>query len=218
MRRYRARLKARAARNVIVAAHLGLVVSIARGVHRSVPDVFALDDLIAEGNLALIKAASQYDPAAHDGTPFSAFARQAIRGAMIESCRRKRWKDAAMPSTDAGDCSDERMSRSGISKNESEAARGIRLMAVQPAYDSSIDNARLDHRIIDAISWLPAPERELMTTLYYSDDEPTLREAARQLEMTVTQAAEMRDRALAVVRARLLPGSPIPRVNLPKAS
>lgn len=71
-----------AARNRMVLANLGLVVTIAcrfqgRGL--------LLDDLIGEGNLGLIRAAEKYDP--RFGTRFSTFAclliKQAIRHALI---------------------------------------------------------------------------------------------------------------------------------------
>ena len=75
-----------AARDHLVRANLRLVVSIARGfVRRGLP----LPDLIAEGNLGLIRAAENYDP--NRNTRFSTYAgywvRKSIRRALIETSK-----------------------------------------------------------------------------------------------------------------------------------
>ena len=71
-----------AARNRLVLANLGLVITIARKFQGR---GLALDDLIGEGNLGLIRAAEDFDP--DFGTRFSTYAgywvRQAIRDALI---------------------------------------------------------------------------------------------------------------------------------------
>ena len=71
-----------AARNKLVVANLGLVITIAR---RYQGHGLALDDLVGEGNLGLIRAAADFDP--DYGTRFSTYAgywvRQAIRDALI---------------------------------------------------------------------------------------------------------------------------------------
>ncbi len=71
-----------AARNRLVLANLGLVVIIAR---KYQGHGLALDDLVGEGNLGLIRAAEHFDP--EYGTRFSTYAgywvRQAMRDALI---------------------------------------------------------------------------------------------------------------------------------------
>jgi len=71
-----------AARNRLVLANLGLVITIAR---KYQGHGLALDDLVGEGNLGLIRAAGDFDP--DYGTRFSTYAgywvRQAIRDALI---------------------------------------------------------------------------------------------------------------------------------------
>ncbi len=71
-----------AARNRLVLANLGLVITIAR---KYQGHGLALDDLIGEGNLGLIRAAENFDP--EFGTRFSTYAgywvKQAIRDALI---------------------------------------------------------------------------------------------------------------------------------------
>jgi len=71
-----------AARNRLVRAHLGLVVTIAREFQGR---GLVLDDLVGEGNLGLIRAAEEFNP--EFGTSFSTYAsywvKQAIRDALI---------------------------------------------------------------------------------------------------------------------------------------
>ena len=74
-----------AARDALVIAHAGLVVAIARRLKSRLPPSFDLDDLIGVGNIALLQAATRYRPGDHAGTPFSVYARQRIRGAMLDS-------------------------------------------------------------------------------------------------------------------------------------
>lgn len=67
-----------AARNTLIESHIGLVIAIARGLsNRGV----ALEDLIAEGNIGLIRAVDNYDPEL--GFRLATFAFQHIRHAMV---------------------------------------------------------------------------------------------------------------------------------------
>ena len=74
----------RAARDRLIRANLGLVVTIAR---RLLGRGLDLDDLVGEGNLGLIRAAEEFDPCV--GTRFSTYAvywiKQAIRDALIRT-------------------------------------------------------------------------------------------------------------------------------------
>jgi RNA polymerase sigma factor (sigma-70 family) len=206
----------RDARDRIVAEHLDLVRAIARGVCGKVPPVFSFDDLVAEGNVALICAAEKYNPSAHNGTPFSAFARRRIRGAMIEMCRRKRYTEATRPSINAPSSTDERLSRSydvscGFDGFDSEIARALRRMATPPSAEQAIDAERLENRIREAVSWLPLNQRQLLDAIYFAGDGLPVYLAARRLRITRAHAEELHGRAIAGIHARLTPGSPIPR-------
>ena len=74
----------RDARNHMVQANLGLVVTIARNFQGRGMD---LDDLIGEGNLGLIRAADEFDP--RFGTRFSTYAaywiKEKIRSALVDT-------------------------------------------------------------------------------------------------------------------------------------
>ena len=76
----------RDARNRLIRANLGLVVSIAREFRRRGD---GLDDLIAEGNLGLIRAADRFNPAL--GTRFGTYAsywiREAIHSSLVNTGR-----------------------------------------------------------------------------------------------------------------------------------
>ncbi|MCU1325724.1 MAG: polymerase sigma factor, FliA/WhiG family/RNA polymerase sigma factor, sigma-70 family, partial [Bryobacterales bacterium] len=84
---HRARLIER--RNELVMSHLDLVESVARSVFAGLPPTFLLEDLIQTGRVALLDAATRYRPQQHGGAPFSAFARQVVRGAILNSTRRR---------------------------------------------------------------------------------------------------------------------------------
>jgi RNA polymerase sigma factor (sigma-70 family) len=76
------------ARNDLITAHLPMVRTIAKRVAASLPASFELDDLVQSGYLGLLTAASRYAPASHGGTPFSAYARLVVHGAIVDSVRR----------------------------------------------------------------------------------------------------------------------------------
>lgn len=81
-------------RDALVEEHLFLVPPIATRLASFLP--VDVDDLIAIGNLALIQSATRFDPHHPRQAAFATFARPRIRGAMIDSCRRSRFKDATM--------------------------------------------------------------------------------------------------------------------------
>jgi len=74
------------ARDHLVRANLRLVVSIARSYHR---DGIEMQDLIAEGNLGLIRAAEAFDP--DMGTRFTTYAKfwikQSVKRFIINTCK-----------------------------------------------------------------------------------------------------------------------------------
>lgn len=138
--------RVRAARDALVVAHIPLVRQIALRVSQSLPPSFELDDLIAEGFVALIRSATRFRPAAHGGTPFSAYARQRIRGAMLDSVKRRRYLENTRPGID-------------------EESAG----SVEPSVEISIDQARSRKRVREAISWLPDEQRDLIVARYLKE-------------------------------------------------
>ncbi len=66
------RAKALFRRDALIQENLNLVPPIAWRVHLLLPPSFELDDLVSEGKLGLLHAATRYRPRQHGGTPFSA--------------------------------------------------------------------------------------------------------------------------------------------------
>lgn len=77
-----------AQRNRLVEAHIGLVKNIAVALAKRLPAWIDLDDLMQEGYLALIQAAKRYR---NGPVIFGKFAQLRVRGAMLDSIRRRHW-------------------------------------------------------------------------------------------------------------------------------
>jgi RNA polymerase sigma factor FliA len=67
-------------------AELDLVAIVARSLHRRLGYSVELDDLMSAGREGLLEAVRRFDPGC--GTPFRAFARFRVRGAMLDTARR----------------------------------------------------------------------------------------------------------------------------------
>jgi RNA polymerase sigma factor (sigma-70 family) len=135
------------ARNALVEAHLHLVPDIAGRIHSGLPPSFDLDDLISEGNIGLIQAATRYRPSAHNRTPFSAFARPRIRGAIIDSVRRRRYTDNTAYPLSPQLANSRRLSQSNTA-------------------EASVDEATALRRLDRAMTWLPRSKQRLLQNLY----------------------------------------------------
>jgi len=172
-----------AGRDELVAGHLELVRQIARRLHAALPPCFELDDLIAEGERALVAAATRYKPEAHGGAPFSAFARKAIRGAMLDSVGDKQWRENMHVQLDA----------------EALPNRPV------PEPVAGIDHDRLMERVGEAIARLPPRKAEVLR-LYYAADEPGLRVVARRLNTSYGTVWQLHSEAVAELRTILKAG------------
>lgn len=191
---HRQRVLAR--RDELVTQHLELVEGIARSVARSLPPCFDLDDLIATGNLALIHAATRYRPRAHNGTPFAAYARKAIHGAIVESVRRRNYTEATRPGLQIVQPKTIRP-RGGhlLDTDIPEMAR----LATPAVAEDAIDAMRLARRLAEAVAWLP-PAQQRVLRIYYDADEPTLQEVARRLAFSKSRTRELHAAAIEELR------------------
>jgi RNA polymerase sigma factor (sigma-70 family) len=156
-------------------------------VRRRLPPSFLIDDLIATGNLALTRAATRYSPHDHGGTPFSAFARPAIRGAMIDTVRRKNWTNAQHESLDAD-------------ADGGELRPAAKVLPCDVA--TAIDSERLRRRVKNAAEMLPDEHRQLLA-VYYSAEEPTLPQAARWMRISLRRATDLHREAVDQLRLLL---------------
>jgi RNA polymerase sigma factor (sigma-70 family) len=175
----RQRARAKAKRDALVADHIDLVPPIARSVLNNLPPSFELDDLIATGNLALVDAAERFRPSEHGCAPFSSYARHRIRGAILDSIKRRHYRNATLEPAEAAQ----------------EPARA-------PVIETEIDNGRLRERVQDAISWLPEREQRILRE-YYSPAEPDLRAVGAVLEITRRKAKQLHLDGIRHLRERL---------------
>lgn len=187
---FRERVLAR--RDELVADHLSLAAGIAAKIHRNLPPCFDLDDLVANANLALIHAATIYRPLAHNNTPFPAFARIRIYGAVIESVRRKRWLEATRPP----------IYISGTDEQEDCESAAMYRAATQPVAPAAIDRGRERKRVAEAASWLPR-EQQRVLALYYAVDEPTFESVARRIGTSLQDVRQLHRLAVTELQKRL---------------
>jgi RNA polymerase sigma factor (sigma-70 family) len=79
-------------RNNLVESNLALVDRIAKHVMLSLPPCFDFEDLRQAGCIGLLAAATRFR--AKFRVPFPQYAKKRIRGEMVESVRRRHWKNA----------------------------------------------------------------------------------------------------------------------------
>lgn len=177
---HRARVLGR--RDDLVREHLALIDQIARNVHSRLPPSFLLKDLIQTGRLALTAAATTYRPDQHGGTPFSAYARKPIRGAILESVRRRNFTEETLA---------ERRDPAQMPEQAELATPEL-----------AIDSARLKRRMLGAAARLPHQQRTVLAH-YYSTGEPTLDEVGRRMGLSGSRARQIHAEAVDGLR-RLL--------------
>ncbi|GAC1407304.1 MAG: hypothetical protein NVSMB64_14030 [Candidatus Velthaea sp.] len=146
-----------AKRDALAEQHLALVQEIARKIKATLPPSFELDDLVATGYVGLLDAAARYRPNAFGGAPFSAYARQVIRGHILDSIRRGHYTDATHAELDP-----------------------FHDPGAAPTVEIRIDTARSNADVRGAVSWLPEKLR-VVVEAYYTPRQPTLAEVAGQL-------------------------------------
>jgi RNA polymerase sigma factor (sigma-70 family) len=181
-------------RDTLVNRHIHLAGRIAREIASSLPARFELEDLEAAGRLGLLHAAERYRPRAHGGTPFEAFARVWIRGAILSAVRRE-WCDgegghAVKPLTES---------------LEGEDLTGAAVYEAG-AMDGAIDAARRTQTIQAAVKTLPAAQREVLRAVYSPGPDKaarSVRGAAAELGMPASRAYRLHNSGINALRARL---------------
>lgn len=105
--------------------HLPLVRSIASSVHRRLPRHVDFDDLVSDGMVGMLTAASQYDAAR--GVAFEMYARPRIRGAIIDALRTRDWvpRSVRRRSVALDETREELARRSGRSPTDDELATAL---------------------------------------------------------------------------------------------
>jgi len=189
----------RTQRSRLVESHLPLVRHIAaRMINRAHP-YLEMDDLVAVGVEALLRAAERFDP--DRGVAFGTFAYLRVRGAMCESIgvvgpftrgmvRRRQGRPERRPPSVFR--FDER--RVGAAQSCSE---------VEEEVTSAVDAAILGPRLTRALDALDQRDRQIILRHYFSGD--TLHDIGRDLGRSRSWACRVHMRALARLRAALEP-------------
>jgi RNA polymerase sigma factor for flagellar operon FliA len=188
-----------AVRNELVEAHLYLVRPIAQMVMQSLPVSFDLDDLIQAGTLGLIDAAARYDPANFGDTPFTAWARCKIRGAVLSSIRRRHYTENTRLSIDdiGANCGNfsylDAGAGSGSTTNSvanlGDRATLINEPAVEPALVESIDRGRKLKAVQEAVEALPKRKRKVIEMHYKG--EMKLAKVGKRLKVCPSRASQI---------------------------
>jgi RNA polymerase sigma factor (sigma-70 family) len=172
----KARAKKLARRNALVEAHQYLVAPIARMVARTLPPSIEIDDLIGAGQLGLIQAADAYHPQKHGDCPFEAYAKMRIRGAMLDSVRRRHYRNATH----------------GAIEDAPEPA------AVQPI-EEAIDRRRIVREVHTAVAAL-ADERHRKVIVMHDLWQRKLEEVGNELGVCASRASQLHVEALEELR------------------
>ncbi len=149
--------------------HLPIVRSVARQIHRRLPQHVDIDDMVSAGSIGLMDACARFDPA--KCVPFPGYAKLRIRGAILDSLRGLDWGprrlrrksraiDVAVTALTA---------RLGRAPNETEVAQEMGLQIAQ--YHKLLDQlngleidslhvARYEDSSEDRLTCLPARSEE----------------------------------------------------------
>ena len=185
------RANAAARREKLIEQHTGIVQAIARQLSSQVPSSFELDDLIAEGYVALTQAATRYRPANHGGAPFSVYARFRVRGAMLDYVGGRNWDRVKRtdPIEPAGNREDAQLNRE------------LRAPEDHTHLEARIDQARQRRQIGRAVAQLP-PRLRTVIELHYGSGIP-LFEVAPYVDCGASRASSLHIEALTALRRTL---------------
>lgn len=174
------RLRRFSRRDRLINTHLHLVPPIARKIHGKLPASFDLLDLVSSGTLGLIHAAQRCNlsRARNKEAMFAGYARQRIRGAILDSVRRGRFLEAT--------------------HQPIETAAG---KSVEPTAPCTLDCAQRAKAISSAFRALPAREARLLYSHYWGG--APIAQIALEMGLSVSRAYELHLRALAAMRKSL---------------
>jgi RNA polymerase sigma factor for flagellar operon FliA len=147
-----------AVRNSLALAHLGFVDMLARGLASQCDHRVELKELVQDGSLGILKAATRFNESY--GVQFETFASRHIRGAMVDGLRRKSWpRNARRQRRELNAAIEKLTEKFGEPPTRTQLARYLKLT-----------EARLDKRIlhlaaIEATSSFQKPDEVVLCTL-----------------------------------------------------
>ena len=188
------------------------------------PASVELDDLLQAGGIGLLNAIERYDSL--QGTAFTTYAVQRIRGAMLDELRSRDWvpRSVRRNAREVAQAMQKLEQHLGRPATESELAQtlGISLAEYRQilldtnnsqlfSYDEwreeQGENAErllegsLRQRVIEAIEALP--EREKMVLTLYYQEELNLKEIGAVLEVGESRVSQLHSQAIKRLRAKL---------------
>jgi RNA polymerase sigma factor (sigma-70 family) len=129
------------------------------------------------GHIGLMQAATRFRPGAHNGTPFSAYARPVIRGRILDSVRRRHYLENT---------------RIEITEHEDRPAP-------ETPVEMVIDQQRMVRRV-DLVRERLTPEQSEVVAAYYSPKMPSFASVAAALGIPERRAVRAHMEALQVFR------------------
>jgi RNA polymerase sigma factor FliA len=187
------------------------VPEIAASIKHRLPPCFELDDLISTGYEGLLRAATTYrnvqEPGYAQPVPFAAHAYRIVHGFMINTVRRRHWKDAMAESFVESPTDDRRSTVSeafatGWAQQQETALR----VASQPDREAEIDAADLHARIAAAVGKLP-PRLQKLIELYYSEGQ-SMQEIADSFGVNCSRISQLHTKAMGQLRQILRKPAP----------
>jgi len=163
-------------RNDLVEQHYDLVKVIARGIQRHLPPSFELDDLIQNGVVGLIHAAERFDPTV--GLVFETFARHRVRGAILDSVRRREYTE-----------------------NTHDELPEQMVAVEQDPIEERLTLQQQAERVSAAVAELPHRERKIVEMRYRQ--EVSMVNIGASLSMSKTRAVQLHKQAIGVLRTQL---------------
>lgn len=186
--------------------HLPMVRHVASALLAKAHPYMERDDLISIGTLALLSAASRFDPTL--GTTFASFAYLRVRGAMLESIGQFGPHSRGAVRRRSGRSEQKRIppSRRCFDDNLHHPSEGRDAKA---AIASAIDDQRLAQAVARAIAELDQRERTIIARHYFAED--SLLSVGEDLGMSKSWTSRLHARTLRQLRERaeqLLTGAP----------
>lgn len=214
----------KADRNTLVVDHLPLVGYVVSEV-ASRSRYVAREDLASAGAEALVRAADTFDP--ERGVPFGAYARQRIRGSLIDELRRNEWltrsavkrvksirdiRDSLEASLNRHPTIDEIAAALGIERAEVETGMVDETRNIGPidevvestlpcegqGPEGSVLLLEESSFLAEAVAALPAGMRYVVEQLYYSDR--NVKDLAEELGSSHSAVSQKRAEALRLIK------------------
>ena len=168
---------------------LSLVHTIARNCKRALPQSVEYEELVADGNVGLVKSLRDFDPSR--GVPFRAYSMQRIKGEILDGLRSR-------DVLSRYDRDNRPMDVSHVPIDE--PAIQYQLTARDDVYQQ-VEQALLSDRLEEHVRELPARSQEVLRAYYWGD--ATFREIATSMDVCESRAVQIRNSAVKRLQAEM---------------